>query len=269
MRLHEYLWSLGAFTSGTFGQVTAGTGSDGKAVAVKRFKEPEEEKLSAHRKMMSYIGKHQKLAFTTQVTLFCQYLDGLSFLHEVKGIMHRDIKPNNLGVVDLVCPRAVIFDLDSATRDETSRDHFQGSLSYLAPEIVALKNWNGDKKALPPPYGRKVDVWALGVSAYVTDTDTDECLPKECMTDNLYQSIQQRLKLRIKKDCLKAPFLKIVLQMLAWSAHERPSATEALEELKIIDQDQSGKARIDTEGSRKKRQQRDSSSSGRRVERRR
>jgi len=100
--------------------------------------------------------------------------------------MHRDIKPNNLGIVGLVSPKAVIFDLDSATCDATSIDHFQGTLSYLAPEIVALKAWKRDKEPLPPPYGRKVDVWALGISAYVIATG--DRLENRCMTDEVYQS---------------------------------------------------------------------------------
>jgi len=58
MRLNEYSWSLGAFASGSFGQVTAETRCDGSAVAVKRFRKPKEDFLSAHRRMMSYIGKH-------------------------------------------------------------------------------------------------------------------------------------------------------------------------------------------------------------------
>ena len=38
----------------------------------------------------------------TQVTLFREYLAGLAFLHEEKGVMHRDIKPNNFGVAGLL-----------------------------------------------------------------------------------------------------------------------------------------------------------------------
>lgn len=38
--------------------------------------------------------------------------------------MHCDLRPNNLGYMNLVHPRAVIFDFDSATQKDTSRDHF-------------------------------------------------------------------------------------------------------------------------------------------------
>jgi len=201
------------------------------------------------------LASQQKLAVATQVTLFRQYLDGLSFLHEEKGVMHRDIKPNNLGIVGLVSPRAVIFDLDSATCDATSTDHSQGCLSYLAPEIVALKKWNRDKEPLPPPYGRKVDVWALGLSAYVTDSDIGARLKNnQCMTDDLYQSIQQRLQVRIEENGVEASFLKNVLRMLAWSAHERPSAAEALKAFRKIDGAESQSAERSTRTSRTKRQ---------------
>ncbi len=72
MRLNEYSWSLGAFASGSFGQVTAGTRRDGSAVAVKRFREPKEDFLSAHRRMMSYIGKH----VSTTRLLSCPLIEG-------------------------------------------------------------------------------------------------------------------------------------------------------------------------------------------------
>lgn len=64
MRLHTYTWPLGAFAKGTFGQVTAGTGSNGNPVAIKRLNRPREEQISAHRMMMSYIGKHVRVVGT-------------------------------------------------------------------------------------------------------------------------------------------------------------------------------------------------------------
>ena len=38
------------------------------------------------------------------------------------------LKPNNLAYINIVHPRAVIFDFDSATLEETSRDHSHGTL---------------------------------------------------------------------------------------------------------------------------------------------
>lgn len=53
-----------------------------------------------------------KLAF------FADYLSGLSFLHDQKGIMHRDISPGNLAITSLHNPKGIIIDLDSATKSD-------------------------------------------------------------------------------------------------------------------------------------------------------
>ena len=105
------------------------------------------------------------LNVSAKLTLFNDYLKGLSFLHQ-KGIMHRDINPNNLTVTSLDDPKGVIIDLDSATMEEWSFDHMRGTVAYLAPEIVALKV-SQDLK----PYERSVDSWALGLSMYAMVND--------------------------------------------------------------------------------------------------
>ena len=108
-----------------------------------------------------------------KLTLFTDYLRGLSFLHGQKGVMHRDIKPANLAVVSFLHPKGIIIDLDDATSEPTSNDHMKGTIMYLAPEVVALKSWEEELKQQPhknrpkpAPYDKKVDVWALGLSMY-------------------------------------------------------------------------------------------------------
>ena len=103
------------------------------------------------------------LNLPAQITLLMDYLRGLAYLHDEKGIMHRDIKPENLGLLSLCPPRGIILDLDSATSEETSNDPTQGTVSYQAPEIINLSLLaNASQRS----YGRSVDVWALGMSAF-------------------------------------------------------------------------------------------------------
>lgn len=58
IRLNMYSWLVGAFAKGTFGQLAAGYKSNGDLVAVKWFRNPKEDKLSHHRKLMSHIRDH-------------------------------------------------------------------------------------------------------------------------------------------------------------------------------------------------------------------
>jgi serine/threonine protein kinase len=62
-----------------------------------------------------------------QITLLGDFLNGLSYLHEQKHVMHLDIKPGNLGVLSFAKPKGVILDFDSATSELTSEDHHQRS----------------------------------------------------------------------------------------------------------------------------------------------
>ena len=102
------------------------------------------------------------LNLPAQITLLVEYLRGLVYLHEGKGIMHRDIKPNNLGVLSYGLLRGVILDLDSATTETLSDDDRQGTIAYLAPEVIELKMGTTGTHE----YGRSVDVWALGMSFF-------------------------------------------------------------------------------------------------------
>jgi serine/threonine protein kinase len=88
-------------------------------------------------------------------------LDGLAFLH-AEGCMHRDIKPDNI----LASPspvRAVIIDFGCATWDRTSTDHMKGTIRYLAPEIIALKENTAPRNST---YDMSADVWSMGLTTF-------------------------------------------------------------------------------------------------------
>ncbi len=60
-------------------------------------------------------------------------LDGLAYLHE-RGIVHRDVKPENILVDKLDHPRLVDFDLSVAIGDATQVRAVAGTVAYLSPE---------------------------------------------------------------------------------------------------------------------------------------
>lgn len=56
--LGNYFCSPAAFAKGTFGTVSVGWTREGTAVAIKRFKNPKEQEVLSHKKMMEHIQGH-------------------------------------------------------------------------------------------------------------------------------------------------------------------------------------------------------------------
>jgi serine/threonine protein kinase len=105
----------------------------------------------------------------------------LYYLHSY-GIAHRDLKPENILMVDEsedADVKIVDFGLSKIVGpDEKCTDPF-GTLSYVAPEVL-----------LQQPYDKNVDVWSLGVVAYLLlsgilpfDNDCDREIVRQTIYD--------------------------------------------------------------------------------------
>ncbi|KAL9018169.1 MAG: hypothetical protein Q9185_004531 [Variospora sp. 1 TL-2023] len=275
----NYYCSPRAFNQGTFGKISAGWKKSGETVAIKVFKNPKKSEIRSHVKLMESIGQHKNIlhlvecvsnfdtkvpdaycvytplasanlsnvikGYTTdtiaKLALFIDYLSGLSYLHEQKGIMHRDVSPGNLAVTSLNEPRGIILDLDAATTSVSSTDHMKGTLPYLAPEIMALKNWDGSCKQ-PPPYEKDIDTWALALIMYALYTGqhfdwaffgatTSDSVAT--VTPKAFTNFQDRLR----KYCqnTKSSEAQIILSTIGritlWERTYRSSASDALQTL--------------------------------------
>ncbi|XP_076465974.1 serine/threonine-protein kinase Nek10-like [Babylonia areolata] len=88
--------------------------------------------------------------------IFLQMTLALRYLHKEKGIVHRDLTPNNimLGQNDKVT--ITDFGLAKQKRSDCSKMmSIVGTILYSCPEIVQNQ-----------PYGEKADIWALGCILY-------------------------------------------------------------------------------------------------------
>lgn len=83
---------------------------------------------------------------------------GLYYLHSY-GIVHRDIKPENVLMVSKAEDsdvKIVDFGLSKMIGPNQLCNEPFGTLSYVAPEVLQQK-----------PYGKAVDVWSIGILAYL------------------------------------------------------------------------------------------------------
>ena len=79
-----------------------------------------------------------------------QILTSLSFLHG-HGVVHADMKPENILVADRRACRVKIIDLGSSCFTTDRLSAYIQSRAYRAPEVI-----------VGAPYDQRVDVWSLG-----------------------------------------------------------------------------------------------------------
>ncbi len=229
-------------------------------------------------------GLRKPLDADARLTVFADFVRGLAHLHG-KGVMHRDISPSNLGLATLDPPKGLLLDLDAAVQLQDSNDHMKGNIPFLAPEIIALKNWDAETLASrttpqskplagrkPPRYTKSVDVWALGLSLFVLETaiywswkgfnrlersaQASTKLVKDpgWVIEVGYQNFQQHLqgRQRTSTDPETVRRFRFVERMTKWDAIDRVLIHQLLDEVELL-VTQSSKGTIQPKKGRKRR----------------
>ncbi|CAG9315115.1 unnamed protein product [Blepharisma stoltei] len=88
--------------------------------------------------------------------IFGQILSAIDYCHAL-FIAHRDIKLENIMIDKSNNVKLIDFGFSTYTSSDKKNTVFCGTPSYMAPEIVARREY----------YGRSADIWALGVLLYV------------------------------------------------------------------------------------------------------
>ncbi|ORZ06268.1 kinase-like domain-containing protein [Absidia repens] len=108
--------------------------------------------------LFEYILEHRSLDEDVARNLFGQLISGVNYMHE-KGIVHRDLKLENILFLDSEQTHVIIADFGFATNEHNNGRLSKncGSPTYAAPELVyPSKGYRGDL----------VDVWSCGVILY-------------------------------------------------------------------------------------------------------
>ncbi|KAF0813264.1 Serine/threonine-protein kinase PknB [Andreprevotia sp. IGB-42] len=91
------------------------------------------------------------------VTLILGVLDGLAYAH-AQGVLHRDIKPQNIMIDAQDRPRIADFGI-AAVRGSAEASKMAGTAGYMAPEMLRSM-----------PVDRQADIFAAGMTLYLALT---------------------------------------------------------------------------------------------------
>ncbi|KAI4149921.1 MAG: hypothetical protein LQ340_004369 [Diploschistes diacapsis] len=182
--------------------------------------------LAPEGELFNWIVMKQKLSEVECRKVFVQLFQATRYLHE-RGIVHRDVKPENILLVDKdLTVKIADFGLAKIIGEESFTTTLCGTPSYVAPEI--LENSKHRR------YTKAVDIWSLGVVLYICLCGFPPFSDELYTPENPYTLAQQIKAARFDYpspywDSVGDPALDLIDKMLLVDPEKRATIEECLE----------------------------------------
>lgn len=143
--------------------------------------------------------------------LFEQIAEGVDYIHS-KGLIHRDLKPNNIFLVGEKQVKIGDFGLVTTLKNDEQRTRRKGTRRYMSPEQISSEE-----------YGKEVDIFALGLILAE--------LLYICPTVSETLKIFEDLRNGIFSDVFDSKEKSLLQKLLSREPQKRPDTSEILKTL--------------------------------------
>lgn len=170
-----------------------------------------EQQLQARR------ARHDPFSLHAVVSLLKTIVEALHAIHEA-GILHRDIKPDNVMLVPGRGPVLIDFGLVLPHASVDADQTFGGSPYYMAPEVISNNVTRSN--------GRQVDLYSFGVMAYELCTGYPPFDAADLRSLFQLHLDAPRPDVRMQRPDAPPDLAQLILELMAKEAGRRPESAE-------------------------------------------